>query len=305
MKTNGKTLTGKIIIICLIAIIIVSGAIFLNNLNEKSQAIENLNTENTQLNKTIETRDSLVNELASTFDEIEDNLTFINEKRGQLKLQASERKRNVKNEIIADIKLMNEMLDESSKKIDELNKKLNSSGFEIRAFRNRITKLTQQIEEQNNQIAFLKTELDKRDNKIVNMNEQIVQLENNIALVNDSLEEKIQIITEKDYQLNKAYFVSGTLKELVENGVLKKEGGFLGIGKHKSLRDNLNSEYFTELDQRNTLSFPLFSKKANIISEHPDSSYRFVYKDDLISYLEIENPEAFWKVSKYAVVEVK
>lgn len=302
MKTEKKSLAGRIIVAVFVFAIVVTGGIILN---KKMQTIQDLNIQKANLNTTLGARDSLVNELVGSFNEIEDSLTFINEKRGRIKLETREGNPNQKEAILADIKLMNKMLEASSKKIDELNKKLKSTGIDIRSFKNRITKLTQNIEEQNNNILALKTELEKRDSKIAEMNEQVAQLENHVALKSDSLVQKTQIIEEKENELNKAFFASGTKKELEENGVLTREGGFLGIGKHKAIKDNINSSYFTQLDQRNTLSFPIFSKKAKVISEHPDSSYRFVYQDDLIAYLEIENPNEFWKISKYAVVEVK
>jgi hypothetical protein len=109
-----------------------------------------------------------------------------------------------------------------------------------------------------------------------------------------------------DEQLHKAYWTFGTFKELKENGVVAREGGILGIlGTNKTLNKELNHNYFTELDIRSTQTIPLYAKKAEVISEHSDSSYRFVYQDDLIAYLEIEDPNEFWKLTKYAVIEVK
>ncbi len=302
MKTEKKRLLERIILAVVILAIVIAGGVILNN---KTQTIQNLNVQKESLNSTIETRDSLVNELAGAFNEIEDNLTFINKKRGQLKLESREGNPNQKEAIIADIKLMNEMLEASSEKIDELNKKLNASGIDIRSFKDRIAKLTKNIDEQNDNILALQTEIEKRDTQIAEMGEQMTQLETNISLKSDSLVQKTQVIAKQDTELNKVFFASGTVRELEDNGVLTREGGFLGIGKHAALKNDLNNNYFTELDQRNTLSFPIFSKKAKVITEHPDSSYRFVYQDDQIAYLEIENPNEFWKVSKYAVVEVK
>ena len=108
-----------------------------------------------------------------------------------------------------------------------------------------------------------------------------------------------------DHELHKAYYTHGTYKELKENDVLDREKRFLGIGKNKALKENFNEEYFTELDIRETEQIPLNAKKAKVISEHASDSYRFVYQDDLISYLKIENPDEFWKTTKYAVIEVK
>jgi len=184
--------------------------------------------------------------------------------------------------------------------------------LEINSFKNRIAELTKSVEEQNASIAQFKNVLEEKDFQlkereiqIAEKDEQLAELETDIQQKVDSLEMKSQIITEKDDELNKAYFASGTQKELKENGVIEKEGGFLFLGKNETVQEDLNENYFTQLDKRNTNVFPLFSKKAEVISEHPDSSYSYIYEDDKIAYLKIEDPEEFWKLTKYAVVQVK
>ncbi|MCG6188774.1 Cbp1 family collagen-binding glycoprotein adhesin [Maribellus maritimus] len=308
MKTEKNSMLKWIVIGVFAIVVVIAGIIIYNN---KSH-IDELSNQNADLNMTIEERDSLVNEMANTFDEIEENLTFIREKRSQLVLDQAEGKQDQKKVLVADIKLMNEMLEESSKKIDELEKQLKSSGIEIKSFRNKIAKLSESIKQQDENIQVLKTELEKRDYQIAEMDLQIekmdsqmVVMETDLVVKADSIKNANNLIAEQDSELNKAFFASGSFDELADNGVLTKEGGFLGIGKNKTIKEDFNETYFTELDKRNTNYFPLFVKKAKIITEHPDSSFRFIEEDNLITYLEIENPEEFWKVSKYAVVETK
>ena len=105
----------------------------------KENKIETLNNRYSDLNSLYEVRDSMVNDLSSTFDEIEENLTFVKNKRGQLSIEKEEDNSSRKEEIVADIKLMNTMLEESSKKIDELDKKLKSSGININLNNSQIT----------------------------------------------------------------------------------------------------------------------------------------------------------------------
>ena len=308
MKTEKNQMLKWVYLSVFIVVVVVSGIIIYNN---KTQ-ISDLNSQNANLNMTLEERDSLVNEMTNTFDEIEENLTFVREKRSQLVLGQSEGTQDQKKALVADIKLMNEMLEESTKKIDDLEKKLKSSGIEISSFKNKIAKLNENIMEQDRNIQMLKTELEKRDYQIAEMDLQIekmdsqmVVLESTLAVKVDSIHKANNLIAEQDSELNKAFFASGSFNELSENGVLTKEGGFLGIGKSKTIKEDFNENYFTQLDKRNTNYFPLFVKKAKIITEHPDSSFRFIEEDNLITYLEIENPEEFWKMSKYAVVETK
>lgn len=302
MKKEKKFLVASVVaVVLLLVVIVISGIIFSN----KETQLEDLDLQNAKLNETIEKRDSLVDELGNAFNEIEKSLTFIKEKRGQLELASGEGVGPRRQVIIDDIKLMNRMLEESSKKIEELNRNLRSSGMEINSFNTRIVQLTKHVEEQSDSIQQLKNELAVRGNKIAEMDQQMTQLENKISEKNDIIEKTIQSIREKESELNKAFFTKGSFKELEQNDVVTRDGGFLWFGRTKILKDNFNEDNFTKIDKRETDTIPLFSDKVEIISEHSESSYSLIYEDDQIAYLKIENPKEFWKVSNYVVVETK
>lgn len=308
MKTERKTVVTGISGLLLLLVIVIAGIVILKN---KTQ-IEQLNQQNSNLNTTIEVRDSLVNEMTSTFDEIEQNLTFVRNKRAEMVTIPQEGVKNQKEILVADVKLMNEMLEESSIKIDELDKKLKSSGIEIKSFKNKIAKLNLMITEQDNNIQQLRTEIEQRDYKIAEMDVKLAKLHVDIASKDDSIvtksriiADKSQTIVERENEINKAYFVAGSYDQLVKKGILTKEGGFLGMSKNISIRDDVKESNFTKLDMRNASKFPLNTKKAKLISEHPDNSYRLVEQNDKIAYLEIENPQEFWKLTKYVIVETK
>ncbi len=308
METERKSVIIGITVVLFVLVALAAGLIIFK---DKAQ-IEQLYLQNEKLSTTIEVRDSLVNEMTSTFDEIDQNLTFVRNKRDQMISVPQEGGQNSKEILVADIKLMNEMLEESSKKIEELDKKLSASGIQIKSFKNKIAQLTKNIGEQDILIQQFKADLEERDYKISEMDRTIVQLKGDIAMKDDSIQTKSQVIaeksrtiTERENELNKAYFVAGTVNQLVKNGVLDEEGGLLGIGKNKTISDNLNESYFTQLDIRNANHIPINKKKAKLISEHPDNSYRLVEENEKIAYLEIENPEEFWKLTKYVIVETK
>ena len=309
MKTGKNSRVRNTSIIVFFVAVVVLGLFVIIN---KENKIKQLNTQYTNLNTMYEQRDSLVNDFNNTFDEIEKSLTFVKNKRSQLSIEKEEGNPSKKETVVADIKLMNTMLEESSKKIDDLEKKLKQSGINIKSFKNKIAELTKNVEEQNASIEQFKLQLQQRDEQIAQMDEKVSNLtsdiqqkDNALVMKDDSLKMKSQIITEKDDEMNKAYFTMGTYKQLKDNGVVKKDGGFLGIGRNEKIQSNLNDKSFTQVDKRNTDVFPIFSKKVEMISQHPDSSYRYIYDNDQIAYLKIENPDEFWKYSKYAVVEVK
>ena len=292
MKTVKNSRVRNVSIIVFFAALIVIGLFVIIN---KEKKFDELSTRYSDLNAMYEQRDSLVNDFNNTFDEIEKNLTFVKNKRTQLSIGNEEGNPSQKETVVADIKLMNTMLEESSKKIDDLEKKLKDSGISIKSFKNKIALLTKNIEEQNASIEKFQADLKQRDEQIAQMDEQVASLtsdvqakDNALVMKDDSLKMKSEIITKKDDEMNKAYFAMGTYKELKDNGVVKKDGGFLGLGRSQTIQPNLKDSSFTEVDKRSTDVFPIFSKKVEMISQHPDSSYRYIYDNDQIAYLKIE-----------------
>ncbi|WP_319592020.1 hypothetical protein [uncultured Draconibacterium sp.] len=304
MKTNRKIQNA--ISIILVVIIVVAALVGISTYTQKKTEIMDLQSQNANINQDLQERDSMVNELVGAFDEIEQNLKYIKEKREMLSLESQkEGNYDKKKAIVEDIALMNEMLEKSSEHIEDLEKKLKNSGFQISSFKKKIDALNQNIEDQNTQIVALQQQIEERDVMLADMSHKIDTMQVEIAETKDSLMQKQLVIDEKTYELNKGFIAYGTYKELEENGVLTKDGGFLGLGKQVKLKSNLDQDYFTELNIRDTKSIPLFSNKATVVSEHPDSSYSFVEQDGVIAYLNIDNPDEFWKISKYAVIEIK
>ena len=182
MNTKSNTTLQVIAGILLLAVVAAGLKIILDNKSE----IRQLSARNEGLNSTLNERDSLVNEMAGTFDEVEKNLTFVREKRGQLTLASAEGNKSRNETIVEDVRLMNEMLTESSRKIEELDKKLKASGIEIKSFRNKIAVLNKSIEEQENNIRLLAAELEQRDLRIADMNQQITVMKTASGTLNQS-----------------------------------------------------------------------------------------------------------------------
>jgi len=293
-----------IIIATAVLIVAIVGGVYVYT--KKEAELKTLAGEKSELIQQMQAQDSVRNELESTFAEIEKNLTFVKEKRSQLSIETGEGVKNQKQELVADIALMNTMLEESSKKIEELEAKLKKSGINIRAFERRINALNDNIDSQNKQIAELKQLVQQKDFQIAEFETKVNELNEAMAVQNDSLTHESERLVERTNELNTAHVAYGTYKELRDKGLLDKEGGLLGfIGSSKVVNDNLDDDYFTSLDIRDTKIIPLHSKKAHVISEHPANSYSLVEEQGQIAYLQIDNPQEFWKLSKYAVIEVK
>ena len=303
METTKKQQLAAIIFTGLILIVGIVGGVHIYN--QKEAEISALVMERGALNQTIQKRDSVVNDMENTFTEIENNMTFIKEKRSQMATLQSEGGRNKKQLLVEDVKLMNTMLEESSKKIAALEEKLRKSGLNLKSYEKRLQALTETVEAQNTEIAALKKEIESKNSSLAEYDTKVKTLNTNIQQQSDTISYKQKQIVDRTDKLNTAHYALGTFKELKKEGILSREGAILGVGGGKAIQGNFDSKYFTDLDIRKTKQIPLNAKKAVVISEHPSSSYKLVEENGQIAYLQIENPEEFWKISKYAVIQVK
>lgn len=101
--------------------------------------------------------------------------------------------------------------------------------------------------------------------------------------------------------MNTIFYIFGTTKELKEQKILS--GG--GLFKAKEvMKGDFNKDYFTKADLRTLKEIPLEMKKAKILTNHPEGSYSLVKNDKGLLTLVISDPQNFWSLSKYLVVNV-
>ena len=113
--------------------------------------------------------------------------------------------------------------------------------------------------------------------------------------------EKQKVIEARTAELNTAYYIIGTLKELKEKNIIKKEG-FLGTAK--DVNNNIDKSLMTKVDITTVTSIPIMKKKATVISTHPASSYK-IEGEKSAENLVILNQKEFWSLSKVLVISVK
>jgi len=253
----------------------------------------------------IQQKDSIMFDMDNSFLEIENNLKSIKEKRNQISMVQAEGGKNRKQAIIADINFLDNLVDENNKKIADLEQKLRKSGLSAKTYEKRLQALTETIESQNLEIAELKKVVEAKNMTLAELDSKILNLNSNLAQQSDTINYKQKVIVDKTDKLNTAHVVLGTFKELKAEGILNREGGVLGLGTNKAIQENFDPKHFTELDIRKTKTIAVNAKKAVVISEHPLSSYKLVEENGQIAYLQIENPEEFWRISKYAIIQVK
>ena len=296
--------TKNFVIFSLVGFIIlalVAGGVYFNDFQKEQKARFKIEeNRGNSLAIKLHQRDSLVNDYVITLNEIEKDLLYIKEQENLLDVQSNdpELAKNKKAKIISDIQLVYSLVEQNKKKIADLSKKLKSSGVEIAALNEKVKYLTSTITERDNNIVALNQQMEQKDIEISGLNDQVGTLETVVINQKD-------LIDEQEISLNTAFIAAGNYKELKEKGILTKEGGFLGMGKSKSLANAVSEELFTKIDVTETKSYPVFSERVELITEHPDGSYEWVEENNQIAYMVINDPKEFWKISKYAVLETK
>jgi hypothetical protein len=315
MKNENSTTQGKgsskgalwAVSVLSIVLLAVSVVVFITRENELKEQQTEAQLVNENLSGIIAHRDSIINDLVQTFNEIEQDMNIVREKENLLAISTEDPEfaDDVRDRILSDIREMNTLLEENRAKVKELNRRLKESGIQIEALKEKMALLEESLEQRDSSIQVLKMELVDRDFHLAEMNTVIDSLGTEVVEMGETLVQREAVISQHEAELDKAFLASGTSKELEEKGILAKEGGFLGLGKNKVVPANIVDSYFDQISISETDRIPVNAKKVEFISDHPEDSYRVVSNDSIVQYIEITQPEKFWKKTRYAVVETR
>lgn len=272
----------------------------------QQKKIDRMQTVQDSLVTVAHAKDSTITDFIGTMNEIQANLDTVKKLQDIVNVESktnAEPSRTSRDKILNDIATINNLLQKNKELVASQKKKLNYSSYKMKEMREMLDRMTKQLNEKDTEIAQLKSELEKLHINISSLNQDLMTVKEKAEQQAKLLEEKSSTIDMQTSEMNTAYYVFGTAKELVENGIVEKEGGFLGIGRSLKFRKDFNPDLFTKIDIRKQTEISLNAKKAQVITTHPAGSYKLV-GDDMVEKLEITNPEKFWKTSKYLVIVV-
>ena len=256
-----------------------------------------LNSKDKELNSLefdILNNDSIVNQYALYIQRIKNNINEINNQESIINNAKSKEefyKADTTN-IINAIKIMSEKLIENESMISELNNAVKLEKNKNSQFATRVTELSTEVAKSNREIYFLREELNS--------------LNSSFEAIFNKYNEQNKKISFLNNKLNEIAYVIGTKSELLDNGVLTKSGGLIGLGKSRKLNSDFNTNYFTFSTKQDLKSIVLGYKSVKLMTPHPSESYKISKNtNELIDSLLIFNVENFWKNSKFLVLEVK
>jgi chromosome segregation ATPase len=259
--------------------------------------------ENDSLRLHIKKSEAELNEALAILNAVEEDINAIRENEKFLEIHkdvelSGSKREQIKNNI-ADIA---ETLKKNKQQLAELQKKLEASNLKSSALQKTVDRLIKDVDEKTQQLVVLQAELDRKEERITQLSEQVEALNTDVKALKEVNESQSMQIDSQDKALNTVFYCFGTRKELKEQQILSGGGLF---AKAKALQGDFNRDYFISIDKRRVTTIPLYASKAKIKTGHPEGSYRFLKDEEGNLSLEIKDPERFWSLGVYLVIEVE
>ena len=273
---------------------------FLASCDNKGGNKDQLKAENDSLLMELTQRNSELDEMMGTFNEIQEGFRQINTAESRVDLQRgtiTENAASAKQQIASDIEFISKTMEENKSQIAKLQSMLKNSKNNSAQLKKAVEALTAELAAKTQRIEELQSELASKNIRIQELDAAVTGLSSDKESLTAENEAKAQTVSEQDRAINTAWFVYGIQSEMKPQQILQRGD------EHKST--DLNQHNFTQIDIRTTKELKLYSKRVEVLTNHPTSSYSLVKDDKGQLTLKITNPKDFWSVSKYLVMQVK
>ncbi len=234
--------------------------------------------------------DSLVASVLNNFQDIASVGQMIDTSRARGEVKMSEKER-----IKDNVTLITDKLRSSAEALDVLTKKLEASGAENTRLRRTLTALKRELATQHERVLALTEELQRKDLAIGLLDSMVTSLNSDVERLGETTRRQTETLAAQEAELNTVRYCIGTARDLKDYNILKGS---------KVSTDQVDPNYFTTADLRNLTQIPLMSKKAQLLTVHPSSSYELIADGDKMLTLNIKNPQAFWSNAKTLIIRV-
>ena len=264
--------------------------------NERRTPVEDTTTRDS-LQSIIDQKDNEINDMMTTLNQIQEGFREIALAENRVSIAKDGERTDKAQQIRENIQIISNTMKSNRELIEKLRQQLRESSVKADGLKEALESMVKQLEDKDKQLVQLRMELDSKDIHIAELDETINNLNSNVEELTAESKEKTNTINAQDKQLNTAWFVFGTKKELKEQHILDSGD--------RVLQSNFNNSYFTKIDIRVDKEIKLYSKSARLLTMHPSSSYTLQQDANKQYILRITNPQLFWSTSKYLVILVK
>lgn len=278
-------------------LLVVGCAALLASCGNKAQN-QALKAQNDSLSVALAEREAELDGILGAFNEVQEGFRLINEAENRVDLQSGAiENASASQRVKEDIRFISEKLKSNREQIAKLEEQLKNSRYNSAQLKKTLDNLKAELEARQQQIATLQSELAAKNIRISELDDAVAGLTKNVDDLSAENAAKSATVASQDKALNTAWFVFGTKSELKDQKILQK-GDVLKNA-------DFNKDYFTQIDIRTDKEIKLYSKRAELLTTHPVGSYEWVKDAKGQLELKITNPNEFWSVSRYLVIQVK
>jgi Chromosome segregation ATPases len=290
-----------------IFIITVSLAFLFTSCVESSKKYRELNSQLQLLEQTSKEKAAEMEEIFSILNEVESGLRSIREAENILIIQSQQGRTEVlpgtKEQIKTDMAAISETITKYKNEIEKLK---NDNRVASAQFKKRLEVLTQELDEKSRLIEDLSKQIEERETQLKIKSAQVATLDRTVAVLRSEVtalglesEAQKETIRSQVQELNSAYYIAGTKKELIEAKVMTR-GGLFSKAKVSYLAEQSS---FVKIDIREVSEINLNTQRAKILTTHPAGTY-YLYPDaNGMQVLKISNTDSFWEHTKYLVIQ--
>ncbi|MDR0370759.1 MAG: hypothetical protein LBH80_02745 [Prevotellaceae bacterium] len=277
--------------------------LFVVSCGPKTADYETLKSENDSLRNIKTELETEVNDYFWVMNQIRESIDEVKNAENIISMQSSgqEFDKNNYTRLKDDVTHIITVLKDNKQELDNLKSRLGSSSLKLGELEKTIKSLTLSLEKETKKVLQLQTLLAEKNSEVETLNSTVRKMGQEIKDLTSINEERGKKLNEQEQSIYSAWYVLGTKKELRDQKILTKDGLF---GKQEVLQSqDFNKDYFVRIDSRQVRTIELLSKRAKVLTTHPENSYS-LEKTDGQYVLRINNPEQFWSISKYLVVNV-
>ena len=220
-----------------------------------------LKESNDSLRAVIAERDASLEEVLQCIRVVEEGFQKINEAQGRINSTGLEAEGSRKERLQNDVLYLTQLIEKNNTEVARLKKLLASSKNVSKELRAIVANLEKTLQEKNEEIASLHKQLEEQNIHIAKLDTIITNL------TDENTQQELRLV-EKERELNSVWYVFGTKKELKNEKIIS--------GSEVMTDPDANKDYFTRSDKNQLTEINTYSRKAKVLSTHPEGSYKIV-----------------------------
>ncbi len=270
-----------------------------------NEQFEQCKEENERLIAEKNRRDSVIRNLSRSYARIDSVSIVIATKKAYINELAISNPltREIKDEIIAQIDTINMLMDENKSTVTALSKSGLEEGFKymVQSMDEKNSYDDSGVNDMKKDLAAVSKDFSDLFEEFVYQEAENIEMKGQLSSKEAELaaaQERLEAVKEK---LHSGWYIIGTRDDLKEKGLIYKKGIF----DIKEVNKDFDKSLFKKVDIYELKEVLLDAKRAEIMTTHPTESYEVKGIKKKVSKLVIKEPELFWSVSKFLIIEVE